>query len=85
MCGKDPFLPPTEDQMSDFLFARPTLFSGAARVLDFMGLFDFYNMSRTEKEADARATYADWRVVGNDMLWAMDHEPASENSEQEAS
>ena len=71
--------------MSDFLFARPSLASGAARVLDFMGLFDFYNVSRSEREADARATYADWRAVGSDMLWAMDNAPESEHVEEQAS
>lgn len=57
--------------MSEFLFARPSLISGAARAFDLMGLFDFYNVSRSPKEADARATFADWRAVGNDILWAM--------------
>lgn len=71
--------------MSDFLFANPSLLSGAARLLDFMGLFDFYNVSPTENEADGRATYADWRAVGNDLFWAMSEGPESESVEQEVS
>lgn len=66
--------------MSGFLFAKPSLLSGAARVLDWMGHFDSYNLSRSAKETDARATYADWRAVGNDLAWAMDHAPESEHS-----
>lgn len=69
--------------MTDYLFARPSLLSGAARILDFMGLFDSYNLSRSAKETDARAIYADWRAVGNDLAWAMDHAPESEHIDEE--
>ena len=71
--------------MSDFLFARPSLLSGAARVLDFMGLFDSYNVSPTPEHADQRAMFADWRSVGNDLYWVMSQHPAEECVEQEAS
>ena len=49
-----------------------------------MGLFNSYNVSRTGKQADARAIYADWRAVGNDLLWAMDHAPESEDVAEDA-
>lgn len=37
-------------------------------MLDFWGFYDTYNMSKTPSEADAKALYADWRTVG-DNLW----------------
>jgi hypothetical protein len=56
---------------TDFLFARPSFLSGAARLFDFGGFFDAYNRSRSESEADGRAMYADWRVVGQDIQHAV--------------
>lgn len=52
---------------SDFLFAQPSLFSGTARLFDFYGLYDEYNVSPTEAQADAMATLADWMVIGKDL------------------
>jgi hypothetical protein len=52
---------------SDFLFARPSWLSGLARLVDIFGVFDSYNRSRTGEEADARAQYTDWCVVGHDL------------------
>jgi hypothetical protein len=56
---------------SDFLFASPSLVSGAARLFDWGGTFDQYNRSATPKEADLRAMLADWCVVGDDIADAM--------------
>jgi hypothetical protein len=58
---------------SDFLFAQPSFASGAARVLDLWGKFDVYNVSVTPSEADANAIAADWFVVGQDILDAVEH------------
>jgi hypothetical protein len=58
---------------SDFLFAQPSLASGAARVLDLWGQFDEYNRSETTLEADARAIAADWLIVGQDLADAIEH------------
>ena len=58
---------------TDFLFAQPSFLSGLARVLDLFGLFDSYNESRTGAEADARAIYADWAMVGQDLLDSAEH------------
>ena len=55
---------------SDFLFARPSFWSGFARVVDLGATFDSYNISRTSEEADARALWADWRVIGQDLFAA---------------
>lgn len=57
--------------MTDFLFARPSFWSGAARVLDFAGTLQTYNTSREAEEADRRALRADWNAVGDDMRWAI--------------
>ena len=57
---------------SDFLFARPSFWSGIARLLDLWGAFDDYNRSRTPVEADRRALYSDWYIVGQDILAASE-------------
>ncbi len=56
---------------SDFLFVQPSLFSGTARLFDFCGLYDEYNVSPTEAQADAMATLADWMATGNDLREAL--------------
>jgi len=57
---------------SDFLVAHPSLLSGGARLFDFYGQYDEYNVCPTEVEADAMATYSDWSIVGNDLHEAFD-------------
>lgn len=57
---------------TDFLFAQPSLVSGAARVFDLWGQFDEYNRSETPAEADARALAADWMLVGQDIADAIE-------------
>lgn len=57
---------------SDFLFASPSLASGAARLLDWGGTFDQYNVSANGKEADTKAMLADWVSVGDDISLSMD-------------
>ena len=57
---------------SDFLVASPSFVSGAARLFDFYGLYDEYNTSPTEAQADAMATFADWMVVGKDLQEAIE-------------
>lgn len=60
------------DQMaSDFLCARPRRLFGAARVLDLFGMFTVYNQSATPPEADAKATFSDWIMVGRDIQDAI--------------
>lgn len=55
---------------SDFLFATTTFISGAARVLDLYGVYDRYNASPTEYEADYKAVLSDWGTVGQDIFSA---------------
>lgn len=57
---------------SDFLAAQPSMLSGASRLLDWYGQFDEYNVSRTEMEADEKAQYSDWAMVGEDLSTAME-------------
>lgn len=56
---------------TDFLFATPSWLSGAARSVDLAGQFDDYNESPIEQAADAKALFADWRVVGESLAEAM--------------
>jgi hypothetical protein len=56
---------------SDFLVERPSLSSGVARLFDFYGFYDGYNISPNEAQADAIAILADWMVVGQDIEKAM--------------
>ena len=56
---------------TSFLFAKPSLTSGAARLLDLGGTFPRYNRSRSPKEADVNALYSDWYSVGYDIADAM--------------
>jgi len=65
-----------EKVKSDFLVAAPSFASGVGRLLDWYGLYDLYNVSRNGKEADAKAMYSDWRIVGqdiNDAMWEFEN------------
>ena len=55
-----------------FLFARPSFTEGIARALDMGGTLQEYNSSVSPEQADALALGADWRVVGEDLLRAME-------------
>jgi hypothetical protein len=46
--------------------------SGIARLFDFWGYFDAYNISLSTSEADARALYSDWRTVGEQLNEAIE-------------
>ena len=56
---------------SGFLYSTPSFVSGAARALDLYGTFDKYNSSVTEREADFKALWADWSIVGHEIFGAM--------------
>lgn len=61
----------TEKIKSDFLVASPSFASGVGRLLDWYGLYDLYNVSRDGQQADAKAMFVDWRIVGQDINDAM--------------
>lgn len=54
---------------TDYLFARPSLLRGIARVVDLCGVLDLgaYNASATPEEADHRALLSDWQAVAGDF------------------
>ena len=56
---------------SFFLFARPSFLGGAARLFDFAGTLNVYNISINGEAADARAFYEDWKAIGDDMRIAL--------------
>ena len=56
---------------SDFLYAKPSFLEGVARLVDFGGTLNEYNFSQTGEEADARAIWIDWAIVGQDMRRVM--------------
>ena len=56
---------------TDHLFAMPSVWSGAARLLDLFCVFDAYNESSSDLLADARAVHSDWHIVGQELADAM--------------
>jgi len=64
---------------TDFLFAQPSMASGAARVFDLWGQFNDYNRSDSASEADAKAIAADWLVVGQDIYSAIEQHESELN------
>lgn len=50
----------------------PSMLSGVARTLDLGSTFDGYNISESGELADARALFADWREVGEDLVDAYE-------------
>jgi hypothetical protein len=61
-----------DEMESCFLYARPSLIEGAARMVDLSGSLNVYNYSRNGSEADARALYEDWRAIGRDVRAALE-------------
>jgi hypothetical protein len=53
------------------LFAQPSFLSGTARLVDLGGVFDKYNRSKTEEQADGRALASDWLSIGGDLQTAL--------------
>ncbi len=56
---------------ADFLFATPSPTAGLARFFDFAGVYDEYNVSTNEAEADGKALYTDWICVGDALRTAL--------------
>ena len=53
------------------MYARPSALEGAGRLVDFFGILNTYNLSRTPNAADFRAILSDWEAVGLDLLEAI--------------
>jgi len=58
---------------SMFLFARPSLVEGGARILDFGDTLNEYNRSMTPEQADQIAIACDWHRVGLDIAEGIRH------------
>lgn len=56
---------------TDYLYARPSLWSGLARLLDLRASFDVYNEALTPAQADVLALRSDWQAVGSDLWKAV--------------
>ncbi|MEH1777066.1 hypothetical protein [Nostoc sp.] len=59
------------DILSSYLYARPSLIEGVARMVDFGNRLQVYNTSLSSEQADYLALLSDWVVVGNDLKKAM--------------
>jgi hypothetical protein len=70
-----------EMDRSFFLFARPSFVGGVARLFDFGGTLNTYNISATSEMADARAFYEDWKAIGDDMRAALENYRSQQNCE----
>ena len=57
--------------MTDFLFARPSVLEGIGRNIDLFGVLNQYNDAPSEQDADKRALSADWAVVYKDLYKAF--------------
>jgi hypothetical protein len=62
----------TDEIQSDFLFARPSLIEGVARMVDLSNSLNDYNYARTGAQADARAIFEDWKAIGHDVQVALE-------------
>lgn len=56
-------------EFTDLLYARPSFIEGVARIGDFAGGLNEYNVSSDGDEVDRKALESDWRAIGADM-WA---------------
>ena len=60
-----------EGYYSDFLFARPSLIGGVAKLFDFGGTLKMYNESPSERLADLNAASQDWKAIGSALRMAL--------------
>ena len=57
--------------VTDFLFATPTLLTGAGTVINLAGDYYRFNISDSDVEADLRAIASDFGVTGEDIRKAI--------------
>lgn len=55
-----------------YLAPQPSFLAGVASLFDFGNALSTYNYSRSGEEADARAVFADWATIGDDLRAAID-------------
>jgi len=56
---------------SDFLYARPSLIEGWARIWDFGNTLSEYNGSPSGDIADEIASHMDWNMIGYYLRYGM--------------
>ena len=56
---------------TDILYERPSFLEGMARMFDWFGGLNDYNISLTPEDADRLAMEADWHTIGNDFRQAI--------------
>ncbi|HTJ25703.1 MAG TPA: hypothetical protein VMA36_06005 [Candidatus Limnocylindria bacterium] len=56
-----------EDVSTTFLFSSPSFLAGVGSTVTLWTNIGHYNFSADGEEADQRATYADWRMTGQDI------------------
>lgn len=52
---------------TDFLLPKNNFIIGLGSVLNIRGSYFEYNYSKSEKEADLKALYSDWKNIGDDF------------------
>ncbi len=57
--------------VTDFLTPKSSLLTGAGTLMNLAGGYFVYNNSPTPSQADRRAIYSDWAIVGQDVLTAL--------------
>lgn len=72
------------NDLSSFLFARPSFTEGAGRLLDFGNTLFEYNRSETGELADYRAIYADCRVIGEELRSGIEAQRRGQQQKVEA-
>lgn len=56
--------------LTHYLYAVPSFWSGVARTFDLFGTTDEYNQSESPAEANAAALDSDWAMVNDAILKA---------------
>jgi hypothetical protein len=68
---------------SDFLYASPSFLRGMGSVLSIAGNYYEYNASSTPEEADAKALFSDFAMIGEDLREVIAVECATKTSEDD--
>jgi len=55
---------------TDFLFTKQSFIRGLGSIGNLDGTI-LFNSSKTDEEADAKAIFSDWQMVGNDIRKAI--------------
>jgi hypothetical protein len=60
-------------KLTGFLYARPSLFEGVSRLIDFGDTLQIYNTALSPDQSDFLALASDWQVIGDDLREAIKH------------